>query len=106
MAIVSTKLTIPEGNYSIIDLYRAVARELGHTEGVDELHFDCRNVNIAANLQDGIYAYYKTEMLQTSPHVSESDIMTDITMLLALAGPKVDKKLPDNTVEVFDGFIC
>ena len=106
MAIVSTKLTIPEGNYSIIGLYRAAVRELGYIENVDEVVFDCRKINIAANLQEGLYAYYKAEALNIEPNISEEQLTTEITMLLAFSGPKVDTALPNNTVEVFDGFVC
>ena len=43
---------------------------------------------------------------ETKPEPSENDIRVGITMLLAMSGPKVDKSLKANEVEIFDGFIC
>lgn len=99
------KLKVPHKNYSIIELYEAAAKEMGYTN-TKELNFDCRQINVAQNIQDGFYAYYTELAKVTDPQVSETEVRTEITMLLAIGGPKVDENLADNEVEVFDGFIC
>lgn len=99
------KLTVLHKNYSIIELYEAVAMEMGYAN-TKELQFDCRKINVAKNIQDGFYTYYTELIKKREPHASESDIRTDITMLLVTCGPKVDENLADDEVEVFDGFIC
>ena len=95
------KLTIPENNYDLVKFYDAVAKEMGYTN-ISELHYDCREINIAANIQDGFYAYYR----ETNPTIPASEVNAQVTMLLALSGPKVDSTLKTNEVEIFDGFIC
>ena len=97
------KIKVPQKNYSIVELYDAIATEMGH-QNTDELEYDCRQVNIASNIQDGIYEKYLE--LGKEQKLSEEDVRVGVTMLLACSGPKVDKNLADNEVEVFDGFIC
>ena len=92
-------------NYSIIELYETVATEMGYTN-TKEIQFDCRKINVAKNIQDGIYAYYLELIKEREPYTSESVIRADITILLAQCGPKVNENLADDEVEVFDGFIC
>lgn len=99
------KLTVPQKNYSIIELYEAAAKEMGYTN-TKELQFDCRKINVAKNIQDGFYAYYTELAKATDPNTSETDVRVEITMLLAMGGPKVNEDLADDEVEVFDGFIC
>lgn len=96
------KITIPNEPYNLIEFYNAVATEMGYTD-TSELHYDCAKINIAENIQNGFYEYYKAH---ANPYVSENDILMGITMLLACSGPKVDVNLKENEVEVFDGFIC
>lgn len=97
------KLKVPNKNYSIVELYDAIATEMGFV-AVQNLEYDCCKVNIAKNLQDGIYEKYLE--LGREQNVSESDVRVGITMLLVCSGPKVDENLADDEVEVFDGFIC
>lgn len=99
------KLTIPKGNYSITNLYDTVATEMGYTN-TTELEYDCTEINIAENIQDGIYQYYSDYAKEVGSTSSETDIRTATTMILAISGPKVDKELRENEVEVFEGFIC
>lgn len=99
------KLTVLHKNYSIIELYETVAKEMGYVD-TKELQFDCRKINIAKNIQDGFYTYYTELAKITDPYVSETEVQVEITMLLAMGGPKVDENLTDDEVEVFDGFIC
>lgn len=96
------KLTIPIKPYDLIEFYNTVATEMGYTD-TSELHYDCTKINIAENIQNGFYEYYK---VNANPFTSENDILMGITMLLACSGPKVDTNLKANEVEVFDGFIC
>lgn len=97
------KIKVPCKNYSITELYDAIAMEMGH-QNVHKLEYDCRKVNIAKNIQDGIYDKYIE--LSKEEKCSEQDVRLGITMLLAISGPKVDEDLEDNEVEIFDGFIC
>ena len=89
----------------IAELYNAVAREIGYAD-TSELYYDCTKINIAENIQDGFYECYARHARETNPNLNESDIRIGTTMLLAMSGPKVDKALKANEVEVFDGFIC
>ena len=96
------KLIILRENYDgLVEFYDAVATEMGYTD-TSELHYDCRNINIAPNIQDGFYAHYR----EMNPTLPASEVNVQVTMLLALSGPKVDQALKANEVEVFDGFIC
>ena len=97
------KIKVPKKNYSIVELYDAIAITMGY-RNIDELEYDCCKVNIAKNIQDGIYAKYLE--LGQEQKLSEQDIRVGVTMLLACSGPKVDENLADDEVEVFDGFIC
>lgn len=97
------KIKVPKKNYSIVELYDAIATEMG-CQNVNELEYDCRQVNIAQNIQNGIYEKYIE--LGHEQKLSEQDVRAGITMLLAISGPKVDENLADDEVEVFDGFIC
>ena len=96
-------LKVPNKNYSITELYDAIATTMGY-QNISELEYDCRKVNVAKNIQDGIYDKYIE--LGKEQKLSEQDIRAGITMLLAISGPKVDENLADDEVEVFDGFIC
>lgn len=99
------KMTMENKPYSIVGLFDAVAMEMGYSVPT-ELKYDCRHINVASNVQDGFYDYYATLAREEDPNASETDIRISITMLLAIAGPKVDASLEDNEVEVFEGFIC
>ena len=97
------KAKVPEKNYDIVELFDTVAAAMGYTD-TGELEYDCCKINIAKNIQDGIYKKYLE--LGREQKLSDQDIRVSVTMLLAISGPKVDENLADNEVEVFDGFIC
>lgn len=99
------KLKVPNKSYGLVELYQAVAKEMGHPNP-DEVMFDCRNINVAKNIQDGFYAHYREVIREADPNTSDDEARVQITMTLAISGPKVDKNLADDEVEVFDGFIC
>lgn len=96
-------IKVPHKNYDIVGLYDAVAMVMGYSN-INNLEYDCRKINIASNIQDGIYERYME--LGRAQNMAECDVRIDITMLLAVSGPKVNENLADNEVEVFDGFIC
>ena len=99
------KFIIPEGKYSLVELYETIAKEMGHADTA-ELHYDCRKVNIAFNIQENLYDYYYNNAKETDETLSDNDIKIGTTMLLLLSGPKVDDALKANEVEIFEGFIC
>lgn len=89
---------------SLTEFYDFVALELCYNNQED-LKYDCTKVNIAENIQDEFYDYYTKLARETDPVLSENDIKTGITILLAMLGPKVDSDLKANEVEIFEGFI-
>lgn len=96
------KLLISPDKYDgLAEFYEAVATEMGYND-TSEIKYDCRKINVAENIQDGFFAYYK----EAYPDLSESDLNIRVGMLLVRSGPKVDKTLKANEVEIFDGFIC
>ena len=98
------KFNIPNKPYDIIGLYDAVAMEMGYLS-TERLNYDCRCINVAANVQDNIYEYYIQNAKEVNPNANMVDVRTSITMILAINGPKVDINLADNEVEIFKGFI-
>jgi hypothetical protein len=99
------KLTIAEGKYNLVELYDAIASQMGYAD-TSELHYDCRKVNIAFNIQENMYDYYYEHARETDKTLSDNDIKIGTTMLLIMSGPKVDNDLKANEVEIFEGFIC
>lgn len=93
------KIKVPNKNYAVVELYDTVASLMGME--TKDLNYDCRNINVAKNIQDGFFAHYREE----NPNLSEMEYKRAMTMLLICYGPKVDEALEDNEVEVFDGFI-
>lgn len=53
---------------------------------------DCRKINVAENIQLAWYDYARANNIDK----------TELTMLLAIHGPKAFDSLPDNTVEIED----
>lgn len=79
--------------------YDLVAQKLGllDPEKPDENHqyiYDCRNINIAANIQTACYEYFEARGVNSS----------SISMQLCLSGPKVDENLKDNQVGICEGY--
>lgn len=93
------KLTVANKNYGLVEFYDEVATQLGYDK--DKVEYDCTKICVAANIQDNFFAHYREE----NPELSESDLNTGVGMMLVCSGPKVDKNLKDNEVEVFVGFI-
>lgn len=93
----SKKLTLEPEQFEtgLGEFYKNVATELGHVE-TENTKYDCREINVANNIQDSWFKYYKENYGASK---------VDVAMLLLMSGAKVDKDLADNEVEVFDGFI-
>lgn len=96
-------ITVPDRDYGLTELYDVVAFNMGY-EPLD-CRYDCRKINVAKNIQDGFYEYYRTIAKGEDPTITDNDIKVATTMLLAMSGPKVDSFLNANEVEVFNGFI-
>ena len=99
-----SKFVLSNEPMSIMQCYEAIARQMGY-QNYGALNYDCTKANVAQNIQDGFYEYYTKMETLNNPNVNVHELQTQITMLLAVAGPKVDKALKTNEVEVFDGFI-
>ena len=99
-----TKLTVKMPPCTIVELFDAVAKEMGY-ENPSEIKYDCTKINVAANIQDGFYEHYTELIREDYANMPESEIRADITIHLAMSGPKVDNTLKENEIEVFDGFI-
>ena len=97
----SMKLKVPSRNYSVTQLYDTVATMMGHKD-VGDLHYDCREINVAPNIQENFFTYYK----ENQPNANESDLKMEVAMMLLNYGPKTDEDLADYEVEVSDKFIC
>lgn len=67
-----------------------------------DFKYDCTKINVAKNIHNGFLQFYR----DTIPHKYESDLRMSVSMILLNYGPKVDKDLADDEVEIFDGFIC
>ena len=98
------KILISNANCTIVELYDAVAREMGYAD-TSEINYDCTKINVSEEIQDDIIAYYHKAARETDPTLSESDIRIGTAMALLQAGPKLDVTLKANEVEVFEGFI-
>lgn len=94
------KIKVPDKNYGITELYDMVAMLMGME--TKDLNYDCRHINVAANIQDGFFTYYREQ----NPNADEGSFKMWMNMMLLNYGPKVDESLDAYEVEVFDGFIC
>ena len=95
------KVKVPKKNYGITELYDTVAKVMGYKD-VSKLRYDCREIEVARNIQDGFFAHYR----EVVPHASESELKMSMGMLLLNYGPKTSANLKDYEVEVSAGFIC
>lgn len=99
------KILISNIHCGLPEFYDAVATEMGYAD-TSELKYDCTKINIAENIQDGFYEHYLAFIREKDIYSHENEARADITLVLAMSGPKVDTNLKANEVEVFDGFIC
>lgn len=84
--------------------YELVGEELGFDTTDETIRYDCRKIEIAKNIQDIFYLAYETAYPDAFAG-NYSQAMTEVTMILALSGPKVNRNLPDNTVSIEEDFI-
>jgi hypothetical protein len=89
-------LTDEQKRQTLEDFYRSVAQSAGYEEKEDTM-YDCCRILVAANVQDAIIEAYQ----EAHPNVEMSNIM----MLLAISGPKVDRELAYNEVRIQTGFV-
>lgn len=86
-------------NQFIMDMepqfYHYVATQLDHDFNDPTIRFECRKINVAANIQDVWFAESKKRGESTH----------SLAMLLVQLGPKVNDTLGDNEVEFEEGFI-
>lgn len=95
------KVIVPKKNYGITELYDTVAKAIGYKD-VSKLNYDCKEINVARNIQDGFFAYYQ----EVAPHANQSELKMSVSMVLLNYGPKTDDTLEDYEVEVTNRFIC
>lgn len=53
------KITVNEKSYGVVELYDAIAKQLG--KDPEKCSYDCRKINVARNIQDGFFEYYKEQ---------------------------------------------
>jgi hypothetical protein len=99
--MVGMKIKVPCKNYGVTELYDTVATAMGYSD-VSKLNYNCCEINVARNIQDGFFKHYR----ETIPHSSESHLKMSVSMILLNYGPKTSEDLEDYEVEVFAGFIC
>ena len=90
----TVKLGMEESYCGIVALYNKVATLLGH-ENTDDLHYDCRKINVANNIFENIRAYYEKDQKLDKESFG---------MAWVCYGPKCDEALPDDTITIEDGF--
>jgi hypothetical protein len=85
---------LPDGVKALSNVYDLIAQAAGVNPD-DVQSYDCRNIDISRNAQDLIYEKVGTEVSDT----------VQITMALAMSGPKVDDSLLPNTAVIYRGGI-
>lgn len=87
-------LTQEEISCGLGEFYKNVGKHL--TDDIMGYMFDCRHIEISKEIQDLFYDYYKT-------NYNASD--WEVTMMLAMSGPKTNDYLIGYEVEVDDKFM-
>ncbi len=81
---------LPNGVKALSNVYDLIAQAAG-VNPEDVQSYDCRNIDFSRNAQDLIYEKVGTEVSDT----------VQITMALAMSGPKVDDSLPQHTAVIY-----
>lgn len=81
---------LPDGVKALSNVYDLIAQAAGVNPD-DVQSYDCRNIDYSRNAQDLIYKKVGTQVSDT----------VQITMVLAMSGPKVDASLPPNTAVIY-----
>ena len=99
------KMTLEQSDFTegLVSTYENIARKDGYPV-TDHTIYDCRKVDVAANIQDAWIRYYHDQAISEHPGIPEPDISRHISALLLSCGAKVDRTLSDNEVLVHPGF--
>ena len=90
-------------NKLITEFYDSVAMAL--KANVENAQYDCRKVCISSYIQDCIYESYRKRYPEE--YLSNKiQFEAEVTMRLAMAGPKVLAELKPYQVLVEEGFLC
>lgn len=87
----------------LVEFYDSVAQVLGADS--EKAQYDCRKICISSYMQDCIYNAYRSRY----PEEYQSNKIqfdTQITMKLAISGPKVAPELEKFQVLIEEGFLC
>ena len=90
-------------NKLLVEFYDSVAQVLG--ADIENVQYDCRKICISSYMQDCIYDAYRRRY----PEEYESNKIqfdTQVTMKLAISGPKVAPELTNYQVLIEEGFLC
>lgn len=90
-------------NKLLVEFYDSVAKAIG--ADVENVQYDCRKICISSYMQDCIYEAYRNRY----PEEYKSNMLqfdTQVTMKLAICGPKVASELTKYQVLLEDGFLC
>ncbi len=94
-SIVKITLTTDElENLGLDEFYDLIGKKLYPYFDLSEVEYDCSLINISNNIQEKWFSYYGRQ----------GNSKSSIIMFLVMSGPKVDEKLKDNEVEIFNGF--
>ena len=80
---------------NIPKLYDCIAIAMGYNLNQVQ-SYDCKKVEVSSNIVHAVMDWYKSNY---------ADYKVSFGMEWVCFGPKENKELPDNTVEVHDGFI-
>lgn len=90
-------------NKLLVEFYDSVAQILG--ADISKAQYDCRKICISSYMQDCIYEAYRSRY----PEEYQSNKIqfdTQVTMKLAISGPKVSPELTKYQVLIEEGFLC
>lgn len=88
----------------LVALYAYVARKLGYSTEDPSVQFNCRAIEVAEDILEGLYLTYaerNPELYAKDPESAKRSV----TALMMTMGPKINKELPSGTVRVEPDFI-
>ena len=86
---------------SITELYDYIATKLGYDK--DKVHYDCTKINVSTDIADLVEEKYK--QIAREKGLPDDTWKMSFGMDWCCSGPKVDEKLDNGTIVVYDGFI-
>lgn len=90
-------------NKLLVEFYDAVGAVLN--TNVNNVQYDCRKICISSYIQDCIYEAYRTRFPEQYIN-NPLQFDTEVTMTLAISGPKVSHELSNYQVRIEEGFLC